>query len=229
MRYINKQVELVMADYHKYVFRDGKLVAEFEQMYQRSQDIPWHQDEQENWIDVRLTAELMGDVGPFDEIHDYGCGLGYYLDILKKRFGADGCRTFGYDISSTACIIASTLFPVSKFAVVDLMAEQFCSYPAIHPSGKRLFSIRGTLWYVFPELENVVANLHSRMRPAELLLVVQNFPPLEAGFVGKAVIPDHHAIIQNFSAKFDVARTLWYEDRMRTVNDNWFIGIFIAR
>jgi hypothetical protein len=46
-------------DYHDYVFRDGKLVGEFEEMYLNSATTPWHQDEQENWIDVRLTKEML--------------------------------------------------------------------------------------------------------------------------------------------------------------------------
>lgn len=46
-------------DYHDYVFRDGKLVGEFEDMYKNSSKVPWHQDEQANWIDVRLTREIL--------------------------------------------------------------------------------------------------------------------------------------------------------------------------
>jgi hypothetical protein len=33
-------------DYHDYVIKGGVLVREFEQMYQNSTNIPWHQDEQ---------------------------------------------------------------------------------------------------------------------------------------------------------------------------------------
>ena len=38
----------VSKDYHDYVFRDGKLVGEFEAIYQNSEGVPWHQDEQES-------------------------------------------------------------------------------------------------------------------------------------------------------------------------------------
>ena len=219
-----------MADYHQYVISDGKLVAEFEAMYQRSRDIPWHQNEQDNWIDVRLTTEILKDIGPFDEIHDFGCGLGYYLDILKSRIGSVGCRTFGYDVSYTACKKAGCLFPAAEFAVIDLMANPLpASQPVSQSASHRLFAIRGTLWYVFPEFANVVTNLRSKMRRGELLLVVQNFPPFETDFVGKDVMPDPQALIRWFSADFDSIRTLWYEDRMKSANDNWFIGFFVAR
>ena len=52
-------------------------MAEFEEMYRNSSAMPWFQDEQGNWIDVRLTKEMLRDLGKFDEIHDFGCGTGY--------------------------------------------------------------------------------------------------------------------------------------------------------
>jgi len=30
-------------DYHEYVFRDGRLVGDFENMYRHSKDVPWDQ------------------------------------------------------------------------------------------------------------------------------------------------------------------------------------------
>ncbi len=69
-------------DYHDYVFRNGKLIGDFEEMYQNSSGIPWHQDQQDNWIDVRITKEILADIGSFDEIHDFGCGTGHYLGLM---------------------------------------------------------------------------------------------------------------------------------------------------
>jgi trans-aconitate methyltransferase len=107
-------------DYHDYVFLDGELVGEFEEMYQHSALVPWHQDEQADWIDVRLTKELLSDIGPFDEIHDFGCGLGNYLGLIRERLGATVCQCFGYDISVTACIKAKQQFPDFQFVQLDL-------------------------------------------------------------------------------------------------------------
>ena len=69
-------------DYHDYIFREGKLIGEFEEMYRNSSTTPWHQDEQENWIDVRLKKEILQDLGRFHQIHDFGCGTGHYLDLI---------------------------------------------------------------------------------------------------------------------------------------------------
>jgi hypothetical protein len=37
-------------DYHQYVFREGKLIGDFEAMYRNSKAIPRHQDKQESWL-----------------------------------------------------------------------------------------------------------------------------------------------------------------------------------
>lgn len=97
-------------DYHDYVFRDGHLVGQFEETYQNSSTTPWHQDEQENLMDVRLTVELISDLDKFDEIHDFGWGMGHYLEIMSTgRLVADG-KSFSYDISETACRKVASIF-----------------------------------------------------------------------------------------------------------------------
>ena len=110
-------------DYHDYVFCDGKLVGEFEDMYRNSATTPWHQDEQANWMDVRLTGEMLRDLGGFDEIYDLGCGTGHYLELMIKQFLVSGGKSYGYDISLTACGQAQKRFPHSTFSVLDLTAS----------------------------------------------------------------------------------------------------------
>jgi SAM-dependent methyltransferase len=216
-------------DYHDYVIRDGRLIGEFEAMYRNSDAVPWHQDEQRDWMDVRLTFEMLRDLPRFGEIHDLGCGLGYYLALARERAGAPGCRAFGYDISATACDKARTLFPEFTFTTHDITVA-----PAPPPAGSmavapRLFVIRGTLWYVYPKLAEVVCHSRAMLAAGDTLLVVQNFPPLDRNFVGKDVIPDHAALVRHFSSHFALTRHAWYQDALRTANDNWFIGLFSPR
>jgi hypothetical protein len=90
----------------------------------------------------------------------------------------------------------------------------------------RLFIIRGKLWYVFPKLATVIENIANRMRYHDRLLIVQNFPPLHNVFIGEDVLPDHFALLRQFSSYFEVDRHIWYEDRMKAANGNWFIGLF---
>lgn len=217
-------------DYHDYVFRNGKLVAEFEEMYRNSFAVPWHQDEQEKWIDIQFTINMLRELGPFSEIHDFGCGTGHYLSILMKQLGFLNSRGFGYDISKTACEKAMHQFPNFNFQVLDLMNLVNCDVMELKNRGERkLFVIRGTLWYVFPSLNQVIKNIRKFMCEGDLLLVVQNFPPLDKPFIGKDVIPSHRALIEHFSEFFSLVRHIWYEDTLKLANDNWFIGLFSIR
>ncbi|MGD9622973.1 MAG: trans-aconitate 2-methyltransferase [Mycolicibacterium sp.] len=217
-------------DYHDYVFRDGKLVGEFEAMYQNSAIVPWHQDEQGNWMDVRLTREILRELGSkFDEIHDLGCGTGNYLDLIAREFLSPGGENFGYDISATACKRAAESFPGNHFSVLDLTKEITDSNAHIRTARQlpsRLFMIRGTLWYVFPALAEVISNIARLMTGSDKLLVVQNFPPLDSQFIGKEAIPNQLALIEHFSCRFVLDSHIWYEKRLGSSNDNWFIGIF---
>lgn len=95
-------------------------MAEFEEMYRNSATIPWHRDEQEHWIDVQLTKEILQDIGRFDQIHDFGCGTGHYLDLIVKHSLATNGKSDGYDVSATACEKATSLFPHSSCSVLDL-------------------------------------------------------------------------------------------------------------
>ena len=219
-------------DYHDYVFRDGKLVGEFEEMYRNSTITPWHQDEQADWIDVRLTKELLKDLGKFDEIHDLGCGTGHYLNIMAQYCLSNNGRSYGYDISKTACINAAQSFPNGKYATLDLTQINFNIELGSRPNdvlSSRLFIIRATLWYVLPKLESVIQKIYGKMIDGDLLLVVQNFPPLETSFVGKDLMPNHLVLIERFSKYFSLYRHLWYQDTSKTINDNWFIGLFYTK
>lgn len=116
-------VEINSDDYHEYVIKDGKLIGEFDQMYRKSENIPWHQDEQENWLDIRLTIEFLKEYGPFGVISDFGSGYGYFLNQIAQYCESDNPVLHGYDVSKTACEKGSSLFPDITFHQFDLMAE----------------------------------------------------------------------------------------------------------
>jgi SAM-dependent methyltransferase len=217
-------------DYHDYVIKDGKLIGEFDQMYKNSKDIPWHQDKQEDKLDIRLDLELLKEYSPFDYICDLGCGLGYFLDQMKRILGAEKTRLVGYDISRTCCEKGKVLFPHIDFCELDLMAIDHVisekNRMDHYPQEKRLFVFRGTLWYVFPNMENVVANISNMTFEKDLLLISQNFPPLDGDFVGKEVIPNPDAILYWFKNHFNPLKTIWLEDKIQKSNDNWFVCLF---
>ena len=106
-------------DYHDYVFKNGKLIGEFEQVYQKSKDIPWHQDKDAGSLDYKIALAISSTISPFDEICEIGCGLGYFLDALKI-LGTDGCKLTGFDVSQTAIKKAKEVFPDFNFKVIDV-------------------------------------------------------------------------------------------------------------
>lgn len=220
-------LEINSTDYHDFVIKNGKLIGEFEQMYKKSDNVPWHQDGQEDRLDIGLTIELLREYSPFDSITDFGCGLGYFLNILKKTVGSNKVKITGYDISQTCCEKAKEKFPDFDFRVFNLMEDN--EYNKKPYNIKNLFSIRGTFWYVFPKMENVVKNIAGMTREGDFFLVSQNFPPLENNFVGKDVIPTPESIIEWFNSHFEPVKTIWLNDRKSQGNDNWFIGLFIRR
>ena len=222
-------VDIDSSDYHDFVIKNMRLVGEFEQMYRKSKDIPWHQDKDENRPDVRLTIEFLREHSPFDYICDFGCGLGYFLDILRRSIGASGCRLVGYDISPTALKKGREVIPDAEFRQLDLMKENESTDKDERRGEKRLFAIRGVLWYVFPGMTNVVKNIGERTKEGDLLLVSQNFPPLETDFVGKDVIQDPDAIIKWFGEYFSPLKTMQLDDKVSEGNDNWFVGTFLRR
>lgn len=214
-------------DYHDFVIKNGQLIGEFEQMYQKSSEIPWHQDQQRYWLDVRLTLELLNEYGPFDVITDFGCGLGYFLSILSS-LGTKDCKLIGYDVSATCCERAKILFPQFTFNTCDLMVcnNDIEKYKPTHYEENMLFSIRGVLWYVFPEIENVISNLSRLTSSNNYLLVSQNFPPLHSEFVGKKTIPNPEVLVNLFSENFIPLKTIFLEQKQSSDNSNWFIGFF---
>lgn len=220
-------MEISSDDYHDFVIKDGTLIGEFEQMYQKSKDIPWHQDKQENWLDIRLAIEILKEYSPFDNITDFGCGLGYFLNLLKRNLGTQQCKVVGYDISKTCCEKAKQKFPDFEFKGLDLMTDNKKVYNPRETQSNNLFAIRGTLWYVFPKMEKVVGNIAYMTQGKDLLLVSQNFPPLENKFVGKNVIPEPDSIVKLFSTYFTPLKTVWIQDRVSKGNDNWFVGVFL--
>lgn len=69
--------------------------------------------------------------------------------------------------------------------------------------------IRGRLSYVFPKLATVIENIANRMRYADQLLVVQNFPLSHSEIIGKDVLPHHLALLRRFSSYFVADRYVW--------------------
>ncbi len=226
-------MEINSDDYHDFVFKNGKLIGEFEQMYQKSKNIPWHQDKHAARLEHKITLAIASTVSPFDEICDIGCGLGYFLDALKM-LGTDDCKLTGFDVSQTAIKRAKEIFPDFNFKVIDV-TESHKTFKTKVSKGqnitrhRRLTAIRGIFWYVFPHMDNVIRNISYLVDKEQYLLISQNFPPLDAEFIGENVVPNPDKLLNYFTHNFIPVVTNWLEDKQSkdNDNDNWFTTLMM--
>ena len=58
-------------DYHDYVFKDGRLVGDFEKMYRHSAEVPWNQDKTAHMVfsnidgPAKSQAAIINSDGPW--------------------------------------------------------------------------------------------------------------------------------------------------------------------
>jgi len=220
-------IEIKSDDYHDFVYKKGEFVGEFEQMYQKSKEIPWHQDKIENHLEIRIALELVKEFPPFDTICEFGCGLGYYLNTLKNSVN-EKCSAIGLDVSQTCCEKAKQIFPDIEFKTLDLTKDnsEIIKKNGLRKGENRLLTFRGLLFCVYPNLRNVIKNITAVSKRGDILLILQNFPPLDSDYMGKDVISGHNDIIDLFSKYFKVIRTIWIEDFSLHITNNWFLGVF---
>lgn len=69
-------IEINSKDYHEYIIKNGSLIGEFEQMYAKSEGIPWKQDKEAYAIYSNFIIEMMQSMNiTYNNILDIGCGL----------------------------------------------------------------------------------------------------------------------------------------------------------
>ena len=192
--------------YHDYIFKDGKILGEFEKMYENSLEIPWHQDKMALNTSGEIVLTLIKKhSSEIKSVLDIGCGLGYFTsriaDILPK-----GSRVIGLDISHTAVEKAKKTFPNVEFYQAD------CRKPgALSRYYGDLVLCRQLFWYVSDQLEQVLRNL--RVCTNSRLLVEQSFPKGH-NFVGAEVIPHPDSLSESLeSFKFKNEYAIWQKSR----------------
>ena len=139
-------------DYHDYVFKDGKFIGDFEDMYKHSEEVPWNQDARlDTWHGKigQCVMESAFDDGSIKNIIEVGCGYGYILSRLKVD---KEIALTGFDISSTAIAKAQQLHPNHKFFVDDLVN-------LAHEEHYDLVICKENLWYVIDHIDKAIENL----------------------------------------------------------------------
>jgi len=178
-------------DYHDYVFKNGVLIGEFDQMYQKSKGIPWNQDKaSEQWfnkISLAIIKRALDDPC-VKSIHEIGCGLGYCISNFRNK----GYELSGSDISKVAIFEAKRKFSKINFVVDDIRV------PKKRPCYD-LVLINALFWYVFPQLKNVLKNIDSMVHKGGYVFIAESFPKLSSNFVGKKIIPNPEKLADLFS------------------------------
>lgn len=177
-------------DYHEYVFKDGRLVGDFDNMYRYAKGIPWDQDKRcHDWY-AEAGMLMVKEHAPYESILEVGCGLGYVADQVKT-FATGPVDAF--DISSEAIKVARELHPGIDFWVADITDAAFQPRRSYD-----LVVVREFFWYVFPHMERVIRHINACVGPQGFLYIGQSFPALDRLFVGKGVIPHPDALLAFF-------------------------------
>lgn len=159
-------------DYHDYVFKDGKFIGAFEEMYQNVDD-PWHHGDataihyDSALLLLKRYTNLRG------RVLDIGCGKGAFTVRLKESFPA--ASVTGVDIAPTAIKKARQKY---GHLGIDFTTFDIKEYQSLTDKVGRDFGLVvmfDLMWYVLPEFENIVKYLGRIISKGGWLLISQSF------------------------------------------------------
>lgn len=191
------EIPIYSKDYHDYVFKNGRLIGDFDNMYQNSEEVPWHQDiHADSWFN-KIGFLMLKDKAPYKNILEIGCGLGY---IAQKLTQLTPDYVDAIDISLTAIYKAREIHKNKKinFFVGDITSKDF-----LLPSTYGLVVIKDVFWYVFDCMETVLGNIDQCLSSGTYLYINQSFPSLDTNFVGKEIIDSPERLIGYFSTRYE--------------------------
>jgi SAM-dependent methyltransferase len=170
--------------YQDYVFRDGRFVGAFDDMYRHSSEVPWHQDQTVNAIFSDLAVAILRH-HRVTSLLEVGCGLGYMADRFRREIPTLR-RVAAIDISPTAIESAAAMFAGIEFAAGTL------DDAAIDGRFDVVVS-KDVLWYVLDRLDAFVASM--ARRSTRFIYIGQSFPERRP-FVGDDILPDAAALLE---------------------------------
>lgn len=191
------------ADYHDYVFRDGKLIGDFEGMYRHADGAPWEQDVRSRQWHAAVGLAMLKEQAPYGAILEIGCGLGFIAAQVGEEMGGPGAVVEAFDVSATAVRRARRLHSGVMFYTDDIMRKGFRPRRTYD-----LVILRDVLWYVCQRMPVIVDHIGRCVKPGGLLYVAQSFPALAKPFVGKRVIPNPQRLVRWFSGYRPVSTAL---------------------
>ena len=149
-------------NYQDYVISNGKLVGDFEGMYENFDD-PWHQSAQDHIFDSRRQIainycnRLRSKYG-VSKVVEVGCGFGHLTESLRKN----GFDALGTDISKTAIKKASNLYPESRFK--QLSFSDFDNLFSLKPS---ILIMAEITLYILDDLDQFLFRLNEYAKQSQ--------------------------------------------------------------
>lgn len=170
--------EMPSCRYQDYVFKSGKFVGNFEEMYRHSSEVPWHQDQTANAIFSDMCITIIRHCKP-KTLLDVGCGLGYMTERLRREV-TSLVRVTGMDVSQTAVADAA-----KRFAAIQFVAGNLNS--AVIGETFDMVVSKDVLWYVIDDLKGYVNALAGRSR--KWIYIGQSFPESKP-YYGEKQLPN---------------------------------------
>ena len=139
--------------YQDYVIKDGKLVGEFEQMYQDFED-PWEQTLHETNASEKIICVNLIKRFSLNNIIELGCGFGHLTNQVSKVCDS----VLGVDISPTAINTAKKKYKDCKFEV-----SNFSNFEKIKTVRPDCIIMSEITWYVLDHLDDFILLLKKEM------------------------------------------------------------------
>ncbi len=198
--------------YQDYVIKDGKLVGEFEEMYQDYDD-PWEQSTREKWASEKAVALNLIEKLNAQKVMELGCGLGHYT----KKIADLGVDVLGVDVSETAIRKAKLNYPKCNFVVGDIL--DFELYKKYKPD---IIVMAEITWYVLEKLDQFLQFLRSELSETYLIHLLTTYPEGVQKY-RKDKFPNLEGIMSYFRAKFLEWGEISYPD-MDGCKRTYFLG-----
>jgi SAM-dependent methyltransferase len=206
------------ARYQDYVIRDGRLIGEFEQLYQDFAD-PWYESTREPFSSdkaaaINLLTRLKACHG-IRKVLELGCGFGHFSD----RIAALGLEAVGVDISATAVETARKRHPAVEFVVGTIENHEVVT--RLRPD---VIVLAEVTWYVLNHLRGFLDFVRAELPNVYLLHMLNTYPPGVQQY-GAEYFTDLDGIKKFFGMRYLESGEVHVVGGTRT----WFLGTWDAK
>lgn len=199
--------------YQDYVIRSGKLIGEFDQMYQDHTD-PWEQTTREHYasekaVAINLLARLQAE-SSVRRVVELGCGFGDFTARITDL----GLSAVGMDISETAVLKAR-----ERHSSTEFVTGSISDHGLIKNLAPDVIVMAEITWYVLNELAAFVEFLKRELPDVYIIHLLMTYAPGVQQY-GKEWFTNLDEIKAFFGFDYLESGLVHYDGGART----WFLG-----